>query len=73
MSENVTERFEQLEKSVKRAVETIAVLRRERDALNAKLAGLEVERRELVALRQERKDMLAQVDGILRELDKLDL
>ena len=73
MSENVTERLEQLEKSVKRAVETIAVLRRERDGLNAKVAGLEAERRELLALRQERKDMLAQVDGILKELDKLDL
>ena len=73
MSENVTERLEQLEKSVKRAVETIAVLRRERDGLTAKVAGLEAERRELLALRQERKDMLAQVDGILKELDKLDL
>ena len=73
MSENVAERLEHLEKSVKRAVETIALLRRERDGLQAKLAGLEAEHRELLALRQERKDVLTQVDSILKELDKLEL
>ena len=73
MADNPTERLAELEKSVKRAIEIIAALRQERDALEAKLLAAEAERRELQDLRQERKDVLAQVDGILKELDKLDL
>jgi len=34
---------------------------------------MEQDRLELQSLRQERKDVLTQVDGILKELDKLDL
>jgi hypothetical protein len=34
---------------------------------------MEQDRAELASLRQERKEVLAQVDGILKELDKLDL
>ncbi len=73
MTENLTERLEQLEQSVKRAAETIAKLRTERDGLHARIEALEGERAELRTLRQERKEVLAQVDGILKELDKLDL
>ena len=80
MAEGLTERLEQLEKSARRAAETITRLRKERDNLQAKVAGLEAklhnadgERAELAGLRQERKEVLAQVDGILKELDRLDL
>jgi len=72
-TENLSERVAELEKSVKRAAEAIAVLRKERDALQTKLASMEGERGELQALRQEKKEVLAQVDSILKELDKLDL
>jgi FtsZ-binding cell division protein ZapB len=73
MSENLSERVAELEKSVRRAAEAIALLRKERDGLQARLATLEGERGELQALRHERKEVLAQVDSILKELDKLDL
>ena len=73
MAEDLPARVEQLETSVKRAVEVIAGLRKERDALQARLAAMEAEHAELQSLRQERKEVLAQVDGILKELDKLDL
>ena len=72
-TENLSERVTELEKSVKRAAEAIALLRKERDGLQAKLAVMEGEREELLALKHERKEVLAQVDGILKELDKLDL
>ncbi len=73
MAENLSERLEQLERSVKQAAEAIGALRKERDALQARVAALEQDRAELVGLRQERKEVLAQVDSILRELDKLEL
>ena len=80
MAEGLVERLEQLEKSVRRAAETITRLRKERDGLQAKVVGLETkltsaegERAELASLRQERKDVLAQVDSILKELDRLDI
>jgi septal ring factor EnvC (AmiA/AmiB activator) len=73
VAENLAERLAELEKSVKRAVEIIAALRRDRDGLESRLAALQTERAELVGLRQERKEVLAQVDSILKELDKLDL
>jgi chromosome segregation ATPase len=80
MAEGLTERLEQLEKSVRRAAEMITRLRKERDNLQAKVVGLEAklqhvegERAELTSLRQERKEVLAQVDGILKELDRLDI
>jgi len=80
MAEGLTERLEQLEKSVRRAAETITRLRKERDSLQAKVAGVEAklataegDRAELTSLRQERKEVLAQVDGILKELDRLDI
>jgi FtsZ-binding cell division protein ZapB len=73
MAENLSERLEHLERSVKRAAEAIATLRKEREALQARVAAMEQDRMELQSLRQERKDVLTQVDGILKELDKLDL
>ena len=73
MAENLSERLEHLERSVKQAAEAIAALRRERDALQARVAAMEQDRAELLSLRQEKKDVLAQVDGILKELDKLNL
>jgi len=73
MAETLSERLAQLEKSVKQAAEVIAELRKERGALQARLLATEQDRAELSSLRQERKDVLAQVDGMLKELDKLDL
>jgi predicted nucleic acid-binding Zn-ribbon protein len=80
MAEGLTDRLEQLEKSVRRAAETITRLRKERDSLQAKVVGLEGklgaaegDRAELASLRQERKEVLSQVDGILKELDRLDI
>ena len=73
MADNLAERLAELEQSVRRAAEIIAKLRSERDALQARLEALEPERAELRTLRQERKDLLSQVDGILKELDKLEL
>jgi uncharacterized coiled-coil DUF342 family protein len=73
MAENLSARLDQLDKSVRRAAETIARLKAERDSLAGRVAALEADRAELSALRQERRDVLAQVDGILKELDKLEL
>lgn len=73
MAENLAARLDQLEKSVKRAAETIARLKAEREALTARVTALEADRAELTTLRQERKEVLAQVDGMLKELDKLEL
>lgn len=73
MAENLSERLEHLERSVKQAAEAITTLRKEREALQARVAAMEQDRLELQGLRQERKDVLTQVDGILKELDKLDL
>ena len=80
MADNLSERLEALEKSVRQAAEAIARLRRERDTLQSRVAQLEgrlgstdADKGELQALRQERKDVLSQVDSILKELDKLQL
>lgn len=73
MAENLSGRLEQLEKSVRQAAEAIALLRKERDALQARVLAMEQDRIELSSLRQEKKEVLAQVDSLLKELDKLDL
>ena len=72
-ADNLADRLVELEQSVRRAAEVIAKLRAERDALQIRLDALEPERTELRALRQERKEMLGQVDAILKELDRLEL
>ena len=73
MTEPLAERLEELEKAVKRAAEAIATLRKERDALASRLGAGEGDRAELGRLRQERKEMLGQVNAMLKEMEKLDL
>ena len=86
MAEGLVERLNQLEQAVRRAAELIARLRAERATLEKRVveqardledlrprAGAsEQERGELARLRQERKSVLAQVETILKELDKLE-
>ena len=73
MTEPVGERLEDLEKSVRRAAEVIVMLRKERESLQAKLTAGEADRTELQKLRQERKEMLGQINAMLKEMEKLDL
>jgi len=73
MTEPVGERLEDLEKSVRRAAEVIVMLRKERESLQAKLTAGEADRAELQKLRQERKEMLGQINAMLKEMEKLDL
>jgi septal ring factor EnvC (AmiA/AmiB activator) len=73
MTEPVGERLEDLEKSVRRAAEVIVMLRKERESLQGKLAAGEADRAELQKLRQERKEMLGQINAMLKEMEKLDL
>lgn len=73
MDDTLTQRLAELEQHVRRAADVIDRLRGEREQLQAKVQALEAERAELRALKQERKDVLAQVDAILKELDKLQL
>jgi septal ring factor EnvC (AmiA/AmiB activator) len=73
MSEPLGERLEELEKAVRRAAEAIAMLRKERETLQAKVAAADGDRAELGRLRQERKEMLGQVNTMLKEMEKLDL
>jgi hypothetical protein len=73
MADNLSQRLEQLEKSVRRAADTIARLKAERDGLADRVRLLEADRAELVALRQERREVLGQLDAILKDLEKLDL
>ena len=86
MAEGLVERLNQLEQAVRRAAELIARLRAERATLEKRAAeqgreledlrsragASEQERGELARLRQERKAVLAQVETILKELDKLE-
>jgi len=73
MTEPLVERLEELEKAVRRAAEMIATLRKERDTLASRLGVGDGDRAELGRLRQERKEMLGQVNAMLREMEKLDL
>lgn len=73
MTEPLGERLEELEKAVRRAAEAIAMLRKERETLQAKVAAADADRAELGRLRQERKEMLGQVNTMLKEMEKLDL
>ena len=86
MAEGLVERLNQLEQAVRRATDLIARLRAERASLEKRVAeqareledlrahagASEQERGELDRLRQERKAVLAQVETILKELDKLE-
>ena len=73
MADSLAQRLELLETAIKRATKEIERLRAERDTLKARIEGFDEERAELKALRQERKDIVSQMDAILRELDKLEL
>jgi septal ring factor EnvC (AmiA/AmiB activator) len=73
MTEPLAERLDELEKAVRRAAEVIAMLRKERETLQARIASGDGERAELQRLRQERKEVLGQVNAMLKEMEKLDL
>ena len=63
MGDGIVERLTELEGAVKRAAESLGRLREE----NAQL------RREVKRLGDERRQILAQVDMILKDIGKLDL
>jgi phage shock protein A len=63
MTEPLLERLTQLEDAVRRAGETLARLREDNDRL----------RRDVKRLEDERRQVLGQVDAILKDLGKLDL
>lgn len=63
MGDGVVERLAQLEEAVRRAAEALGHLREE----NAQL------KREVKRLGEERKQALGQVDGILKDISKLNL
>ena len=73
MADTLAQRLEMLEQAIKRTTREVERLRAERDTLQARIEAFETERAELRALRQERKEILSQMDAILRELDKLDI
>ena len=68
MTEPLGDRLEELEKAVRRAAEVIATLRKERDTLASRVGAGEGDRAELGRLRQERKEMLGQVNAMLKEI-----
>lgn len=63
MSDNIVERLSELESAVRRAAEALAHMREE----NAQL------KREVKRLGDERRQVLTQVDMILKDIGKLDL
>ncbi|HZO41989.1 MAG TPA: hypothetical protein VFE97_22425 [Methylomirabilota bacterium] len=63
MGDGIVERLTELESAVKRAAESLSHLREE----NAQL------KREVKRLGDERRQVLAQVDMILKDINKLDL
>jgi predicted nuclease with TOPRIM domain len=63
MTEGIVERLAELEAAVRRAVDALGRLREE----NAQL------RREAKRLADERRQVVVQVDGILKDIAKLDL
>ena len=63
MNDDIGARLTQLEEAVKRAADTLARLREDNDRL----------RRDVKRLEDERRQVLGQVDSILKALGKLDL
>lgn len=63
MTDGVTERLAQVEEAVHRAGEALARLRDENQRL----------KRDLERLSEERRQSLAQIDAILKDIAKLDL
>ncbi len=86
MAEGLGDRLTRLEQAVRRAADLITRLKaeqatlekrvteqaRELDDLRSRAGASAEERAELQRLRQERKEVLAQVDSVLKELDKLE-
>ena len=86
MAEGLGDRLAQLEQAVRRAADLITRLKAERatlekrvaeqarelDDLRSRVGASAEERAEVARLRQERKEVLAQVDSILKELDRLE-
>ena len=86
MAEGLRDRLTRLEQAVRRAADLITRLKaeqatlekrvteqaRELDDLRSRAGASAEERAELQRLRQERKEVLAQVDSVLKELDKLE-
>jgi len=60
---DIGERLTQLEEAVRRAADTLTRLREDNDRL----------RRDVKRLEDERRQVLGQVDAILKDLGKLDL
>ncbi len=69
MTELLLERLAQLEEAVRRATETIVRLREENGRLREENSRL---REENGRLREERRQVLGQVDTILKDLAKLE-
>ena len=63
MSEELLDRLTQLEGAVRRAGETLTRMREDNERL----------RREVKRLEDERRQVLTQVDAILKDIGKLDL
>ena len=63
MNDDIGARLTQLEEAIKRAADTLARLREDNDRL----------RRDVKRLEDERRQVLGQVDSILKDLGKLDL
>jgi len=60
---DIVERLTQLEDAFRRATETVGLMREDNDRL----------RREVKRLEDERRQILTQVDAILKDIGKLDL
>lgn len=63
MADGVLERLAQLEEAVRRASDSLVRLRDENEQL----------RREVARLGDERRQVVSQIDGILKDIAKLDL
>ena len=63
MSDTVLERLGELEEAVRRATEMLVRLRLENEGL----------RRDVTRLTDERRQVLGQIDGILAEINKLEI
>jgi hypothetical protein len=70
MSDDVLDRLGQLEEAVRRATEALGRVREDNDRLRAENEQL---RREVGRYTTERKQVVAQIDGILGDIAKLGL
>src|SRR4029450_13873006 len=68
MADTLGKGLEMLEAAIKRATGQIERLRAERDTLKTRLESYEAERAELRALKQEREEIVGQVEPVLRDV-----